>query len=75
MESLEPLRRRLADVVEYQLPRLRSGKLSRELGAEARSDLESVRQALELKREEAEGPPVDRDLLDAVERLQNDYEA
>lgn len=74
MDSLTPLRRRLADVVEYQLPRLRSGKLSRELGAEARSDLESVRLALELRREEAEGPPLDSALLDAVEQLQGEYD-
>lgn len=74
MDSLAPLRRRLTDVTEYQLPRLLSGKLSRELGAEARADLESVRQALELKREEAEGPPLDRELLEAVDIIQTELD-
>ncbi|BEI86834.1 hypothetical protein CcaverHIS002_0701800 [Cutaneotrichosporon cavernicola] len=56
-----PLQRRLDDVRTFQLPRLRtcaSAAMARDLAAEARSDLEAVRTALEEAREDAENLPV-----------------
>lgn len=55
-----PLQRRLRDVHEYQLPRLlkcTTVAMARDLAAEARSDLEAVRIALEDAHEEAESLP------------------
>lgn len=75
-----PLQRRLRDVREYQLPRLRkcaSVALARDLAAEARSDLEAVRAALENAHEEAENLPArERDgAIAAVAALEEEYTA
>jgi hypothetical protein len=75
-----PLHRRLNDVRDYQLPRLRtcaSAALARDLAAEARSDLEAVRTALEEAHEEAENLPArERDAAAAaVTALEGEYTA
>lgn len=73
-----PLQRRLRDVREYQIPRLRqcaSVSLARDLAAEARGDLEAVRSALEEAHEEAESLPLrERDnVVAAVAALEEEY--
>lgn len=75
-----PLQRRLNDVRTYQLQRLRtcaSAAMARDLAAEARSDLEAVRAALEEAHEEAESLPArERDVaVAAVTALEGEYAA
>ncbi|CAK9782526.1 Sec20-domain-containing protein [Cutaneotrichosporon oleaginosum] len=73
-----PLQRRLNDVRAFQLPRLRtcaSVAMARDLAAEARSDLEAVRAALEEAHEEAENLPArEREAaVAAVTALEGEY--
>ncbi|EKD03807.1 hypothetical protein A1Q2_01820 [Trichosporon asahii var. asahii CBS 8904] len=74
-DTLPALARRLADVREYQIPRLaQSTTLARDLAGEARADLESVRVGLEDARETAELAGARREeLLSQVLALEDEW--
>lgn len=75
LDTLPALARRLADVREYQIPRLaQSSTLARDLAGEARADLESVRVGLEDARETAELAGARREeLLSQVLALEDEW--
>lgn len=75
LDTLPALARRLADVREYQIPRLaQATAMARDLAGEARADLESVRVGLEDARETAELAGARREeLLSQVMALEDEW--